>query len=89
MKQREEDAMETIDRKLVFDTPAAVFVHPIRVVQSAQLSHDDKVVVLRNWKRNLEKLRDLAAEEGTAPQPDVDSRLAAVADALDELHRVH
>jgi hypothetical protein len=55
MKQREEDAMETIDRKLVFDTPAAVFVHPIRVVQSAQLSHDDKVVVLRNWKRNLEK----------------------------------
>jgi len=50
MKQREEDAMETIDRKLVFDTPAAVFVHPIRVVQSAQLSHDDKVVVLRNWK---------------------------------------
>ena len=81
--------METIDRKLVFDTPAAVFVHPMRVVQSSQLSHDDKVVVLRNWKRNLEKLRDLLRRRGAAPQPDVDSRLAAVADALDELNRMH
>ena len=81
--------METIDRKLVFDTPATVFVHPMRVVQSAQLSHDDKVVVLRNWKRNLEKLRDLPDDESAAPQSDVDSRLAAVADALDELNRMH
>ena len=81
--------METIDRKLVFDTPATVFVHPMRVVQSSQLSHDDKVVVLRNWKRTLEKLRDLPDDETAAPQPDVDSRLAAVADALDELKRMH
>jgi hypothetical protein len=78
--------METIDRKLVFDSPAAVFVHPMRVVQSSQLSHDDKVVVLRNWKRNLEKLRDDDAE---MPQLDVDSRLAAVTEALGELHRKH
>jgi hypothetical protein len=77
--------METIDRKLVFDTPAAVFVHPMRVVQSPQLSDDDKMVVLRNWKRNLEKLRD----DAEMPQLDVDSRLAAVSDALGELHRKH
>ena len=83
-----EAAMETIDRKLVFDTPATVFVHPLRVVQSSQLSHDDKVVVLRNWKRNLEKLRDDPDDEATQ-QPEVDSRLAAVAEALDELHRMH
>jgi uncharacterized protein (DUF934 family) len=81
--------METIDRKLVFDTPAAVFVHPMRVVQSAQLSHDDKVVVLRNWKRNLEKLRELSDDDTIAPSLEVDSRLAAVTDALDELHRMH
>ena len=62
--------METIDRKLAFDTPATVFVHPMRVVQSSQLSHDDKVVVLRNWKCNLEKLRDLSDDETAAPQPD-------------------
>ena len=77
--------METIDRKLVFDTPAAVFVHPMRVLQSAQLSHDDKVVVLRNWKRNLEKL----LEDAEQPQIDVDSRLVAVTQALGELHRTH
>jgi hypothetical protein len=81
--------METIDRKLVFDTPAAVFVHPMRVVQSAQLSHDDKVVVLRNWKRNLEKLRELSDDDSVTPSLEVDSRLAAVTDALDELHRMH
>jgi hypothetical protein len=81
--------METIDRKLVFDTPAAVFVHPMRVVQSAQLSHDDKVVVLRNWKRNLEKLRELSDDDTATPSLEVDSRLAAVTDALDELHRMH
>ena len=81
--------MDTIDRKLVFDTPATVFVHPMRVIQSSQLSHDDKVVVLRNWKRNLEKLRDLPDDETAGPQAEVDSRLAAVADALDELNRMH
>jgi hypothetical protein len=79
------DRIENIDRKVAFDTPAAVFGHPMRVVQTSQLSHDDKVVVLRNWKRNLEKLR----EESAAPERDLDLRLAAVAEALGQLHRTH
>ena len=81
--------METIDRKLVFDTPAAVFVHPMRVVQSSELSHDDKVIVLRNWKRSLEKLLEETADGAGAPQVEVESRIAAVTDALGELNSMH
>jgi hypothetical protein len=77
--------MEAIDRKVAFDSPAAVFVHPMRVLQTSQLSHDDKIVVLRNWKANLEKLRD----DVDLPGQELDARLAAVTDALGELHRTH
>ena len=81
---------DTIDRKLVFDAPATFFVHPHRVVESSMLSHDDKIVVLRNWKRPLETLRDQHSEgRAGAQSQEVDSRLAAVSDALNALHGIH
>jgi hypothetical protein len=81
---------ETIDRKLVFDAPATFFVHPHRVIETAMLSHDDKIVVLRNWKRHLETLRDQHTDDrADAQRLQLDSRLAAVSDALNELHRMH
>jgi hypothetical protein len=82
--------METNDLKLAFDAPATFFVHPHRVVESAMLSHDDKILVLRNWKRDLEKLRDESTDTDSGAQLlEVDSRLAAVSDALGELSRMH
>ena len=82
--------METNDRKLAFEAPATFFVHPQRVVETSMLSHDDKVLVLRNWKRYLEKLRDEDTDADSDTQRlEVDSRLAAVSDALGELNRMH
>ena len=81
---------DTIDRKLVFDAPATFFVHPQRVVETSMLSHDDKIVVLRNWKRHLEMLREQHTDGRAGAQGlEVDSRLAAVSDALNALHSKH
>ena len=82
--------MQTINRKHAFDAPAAVFQHPLRVVSNADLSHDEKIVVLRNWKHALEHLQ----QDDTTPSDgfdrlDVESRLAAVNDALSSLHTRH
>ena len=82
--------MQTINRKHAFDAPAAVFQHPLRVVSNADLSHDEKIVVLRNWKHALEQLQ----QDDTPPSDgfdrlEVESRLAAVNDALSSLHTRH
>ena len=76
--------MTTIDRKKAFRAPQAVFTYPEAVVQCRELSHDEKLTVLRNWKQELVQLQK-AGEENMLDERgpgDVGSRLAAVTDAM-------
>lgn len=76
--------MTTIDRKKAFTVPQAVFSQPQAVVRCHELSHDEKVTVLRNWKQELVQLQK-AGEENMLDErgpSDVGSRLAAVTDAM-------
>lgn len=76
--------MTTIDRKMAFTVPQSVFEHPEAVVHCRELSHDEKVTVLRNWKQELVQLQKAGEEsmpDGRGPS-DVGSRLAAVTQAM-------
>jgi hypothetical protein len=83
--------MESIDRKHAFGAPAAVFAHPFQVIQTNDLSHDEKLVVLRNWKRTLEQVRQRCerTRAGADERLEVETRLAAVTDALNSMHTTH
>jgi hypothetical protein len=81
--------MESIDRKRAFSAPESEFRIPHEVVQSRELSDDDKIVVLRNWKQELIQLQKANEENmlnGRGPN-DVATRLAAVTQAMTELKR--
>jgi len=76
--------MTKIDRKKAFTVPQSVFKYPEAVVHCRELSHDDKVTVLRNWKQELVQLQK-AGEENMLDErgsSDVGSRLAAVTQAM-------
>jgi hypothetical protein len=82
-----EVSMTAIDRKRAFNAPESVFRHPRLVLQSPELSDDDKVVVLRNWKQGLIQLQQASEENmdsGAGPS-DVSTQLAAVSRAMNEL----
>ena len=83
--------MQTINRKQAFKAPAAVFLHPLRVVDDATLTHDEKVVVLRNWKHSLERIdARLPRSQGDGSERlEIEARLAAVNDALNSLRTRH
>lgn len=83
--------MESIDRKRAFSAPQSVFRYPLAVVQSHELSYDDKLAVLRNWRQGLIQ-QQKATEENMLDErgPDaVGTRLAAVLQAMTELKRTH
>ena len=76
--------MTTIDRKKAFKVPQAVFGYPQAVLRCLELSHDEKLTVLRNWKQELEQLQK-AGDENMLDQrgsSDVGSRLAEVTNAM-------
>lgn len=76
--------MTKVDRKKVFIVPQSVFDDPQEVVHCRELSHDDKVKVLSNWKQELVQLQK-AGEENMLDErgfSDVGSRLAAVTQAM-------
>jgi hypothetical protein len=81
--------MTRIDRKKAFTVPQSVFKYPEAVVHCRDLSHDDKVTVLRNWKQELVQLQK-AGEENMLDDrgsidhgsSDVGSRLQAVTQAM-------
>ena len=82
--------MESINRKQAFVAPAAVFQHPLRVVSNGDLSHDEKLVVLRNWKQALEQQQQSdSSQSSDFDRLEMESRLAAVNDALNSLHKPH
>jgi len=80
--------MTTIDRQKAFCTPETVFSHPFEVLHSGDLAHDEKVKILRNWKQSLEQLQTASEENmlNEAGTSDVSNRLAAVTNALIEMH---
>jgi hypothetical protein len=76
--------MTTIDRKKAFTVPQSVFKYPQAVVRCSELSHDEKLTVLRNWKQELVQLQK-AGEENMLAEPglnDVGPRLAEVTNAM-------
>jgi hypothetical protein len=76
--------MTKVDLKKAFSVPQSVFKYPEAVLHCRELSHDDKVTVLRNWKQELVQLQK-AAEENMLDErgpSDVGSRLAAVTQAM-------
>jgi hypothetical protein len=76
--------MTAIDRKKAFTAPQSVFSYPQAVVRCRELSHDEKLTVLRNWKQELVQLQK-AGEENMLDErgpSDVGSRLAEVTDAM-------
>ena len=81
--------MTTVDRKKAFTVPQSVFDYPEEVVHCRELSHDDKVTVLSNWKQELVQLQKAGEEnmlDERAPSgrvaSDVGSKLAAVTQAI-------
>ena len=81
---------QTIDRKRAYAAPEAVFSHPFEVLHSSELSYDEKVQVLRNWKQSLEQLQTASEENmlNEAGPSDVSIKLAAVTNALIEMHAI-
>jgi len=76
--------MTTIDRRKAFKVPQAVFGYPQAVLRCGELSHDEKLTVLRNWKQELMQLQK-AGEENMLDErgpSDVGSRLAEVNNAM-------
>ena len=76
--------MTTIDRKQAFKVPQAVFGYPQAVLGCRELTHDEKLTVLRNWKQELVQLQK-AGEENMLDErgpSDVGARLAAVSNAM-------
>jgi hypothetical protein len=76
--------MMKVDQEKAFNVPSSVFEYPEEVLHCRELSHDDKVTVLRNWKQELVQLQK-AAEENMLDErgpSDVGSRLAAVSQAM-------
>jgi len=71
-----------IDMKKVLADPGLAFKVPENVLQSSELSRDQKIAVLRQWEldaRRLQVTDEESTTEGERPQ------LKAVLDALREL----
>jgi hypothetical protein len=74
------------ESKRLFDDPAAIFTHPLQVLNVPQLTFDEKLFVLRRWKGGLERKSGKSTPTGGV-QHDLRARLAAVVDAIKRLHR--
>jgi hypothetical protein len=59
-----------IDIKKALLNPSTIFKHPDEVVRSDELSHDQKIEVLRRWEYDLRELQVADDESMTAPKPE-------------------
>ena len=76
--------MTKVDLKKAISVPQSVFNFPEAVLHCRELSHEEKLTVLRNWKQELVQLQK-AAEENMLDErgpSDVGARLAAVTQAM-------
>jgi len=80
--------MTATNMKRAFSTPESQFRHPQHVLRDSDLSYDDKIAVLRNWKLGLVQRQtdgeDLDDETGSV---EVASQLAAVTQAIRDLRQ--
>jgi hypothetical protein len=76
--------MTATNRKQAFCSPESQFRHPQYVLRDSELSYDDKIAVLRNWKLGLvqKQLGDDGPEKA-----EVDSQVAAITQAIRELRQ--
>ena len=74
--------MTATNVKRAFSTPESQFRHPQHVLRDSDLSYDDKIAVLRNWKLGLVQRQMDEDLDGTV---EVASQLAAVTQAIRDL----
>jgi hypothetical protein len=77
--------MTAINRKRAFCSPESQFRHPQYVVRDPELSYDDKIAVLRNWRLGLVQ-KQMGDEDGPE-KADVASQLSAITQAIRELRQ--
>ena len=79
--------MTATNVKTAFSTPESQFRHPQHVLRDSDLSYDDKIAVLRNWKLGLvQRQTDGEDVDGTGGV-EVASQLAAVTQAIKDLRQ--
>ena len=79
--------MTATNLKRAFSSPESQFRHPQHVVRDSDLSYDDKIAVLRNWKLGLAQQQLEGHELDGTRRVDIDSQLAAVTQAIRELRQ--
>jgi hypothetical protein len=70
-----------ISRDKLMNDPSSVFEKPSDVIDNMELSAEQKIEVLQQWKQDI-MLRIVAEEENMAGTPENSERLKQVTDAL-------
>ena len=79
--------MTATNVKRAFSTPESQFRHPKHVLRDSDLSYDDKIAVLRNWKLGLVQRQTDGEDVDGAGGVEVASQLAAVTQAIRDLRQ--
>ena len=70
-----------LPREKLMNDPSSVFAKPGDVLDNPELSREQKIEILRQWKHDI-TLRLIAEEENMAGSPENSDRLRQVTDAL-------
>ena len=79
--------MTATNVKRAFSTPESQFRHPQHVLRDSDLSYDDKIAVLRNWKLGLVQRQMDGEDVDETGSVEVASQLAAVTQAIRDLRQ--
>jgi hypothetical protein len=79
--------MTATNLKNAFSTPESQFRHPQHVLRDSELSYDDKIAVLRNWKAGLVQQQTDSGDPNGPGNADVAAQLAAVTQAIRDLRQ--
>jgi hypothetical protein len=79
--------MTATNVKRAFSTPESQFRHPQYVLRDSDLSYDDKIAVLRNWKLGLVQRQSDGEDLDETGSVEVASQLAAVTQAIRDLRQ--
>jgi hypothetical protein len=79
--------MNATNLKRAFNTPESQFRHPQHVLRDSDLSYDDKIAVLRNWKLGLAQRQADDEDLDETGCVEVASQLAAVTQAIRDLRQ--
>ena len=79
--------MTATNVKRAFSTPESQFRNPQHVLRDSDLSYDDKIAVLRNWKLGLAQRQTEGEDLDETGSVEVASQLAAVTQAIRDLRQ--